>query len=557
MAGNYGFTMTMDGNVAAALLSIQKQLETLSSKVDNTTKKVEHGFEGMGGAINKVKHELLGLFAVDKLFETAKEVAKVTAEFEGFENRIKFASLGAQDFQKNMGFLNQEVQQLHLPKEQLYDSFSEMQAGLVGTGIEGEKLRVIFDGISTAAATLHLPNDQLQRTLYDLKEIGEIGLNKRIERSLSTALPGIGDIVKKSFGKSMDELQKEGITGAAFLEKLGPALKNRFKDGLKNFGDSLQGAKNDMENAWTDLALKIGSKLEPMFKKIYKAAKEFADSMTTVWHWVKANADTLRTLGVVVGVIISGLIVYNTILKINAGLQALNAWWQAAGTTVMIINALATEGLASAWAILNAAMLANPLVWIIGLIVGLIVVVMVLWDKFKIFRQIVGGVFGFFKQEIMTTVHVFQNFAQIVYDIFTGQFKKAFEDGKKMITDFKNDVTKGMVDAVKEGAEAAGNSTFRFGNLLKFGTGQTGPSNEFGKDRKPGGTGVTDNAINTSKLSGANGGLGQAKIINIKIDTMQKIVTTDNRQLKERGADAVEIMLRTVNNIAYSQSSVQ
>jgi hypothetical protein len=73
----------------------------------------------------------------------------------------------------------------------------------------------------------------------------------------------------------------------------------------------------------------------------------------------------------------------------------------------------------------------------------------------------------------------------------------------------------------------------------------------------PGGGHDQANAINTAALGGARGGLGEAKVINIKIDTMQKIVTSDNKQLKARGQDAVEVMLRTLNNIAYSQSSTQ
>jgi hypothetical protein len=71
------------------------------------------------------------------------------------------------------------------------------------------------------------------------------------------------------------------------------------------------------------------------------------------------------------------------------------------------------------------------------------------------------------------------------------------------------------------------------------------------------GSGIANNAYNTAALAGARGGLGEAKVINIKIDTMQKIVTSDNKQLKARGQDAVEVMLRTLNNVAYSQSSTQ
>jgi hypothetical protein len=92
-------------------------------------------------------------------------------------------------------------------------------------------------------------------------------------------------------------------------------------------------------------------------------------------------------------------------------------------------------------------------------------------------------------------------------------------------------------------------------DLENAGVGKNGPG--AGRPNPFGGFGDKNNAINTSALAGAKGGLGEAKVINIKIDTMQKVVTTDNRQLKQKGQDAVEVMLRTVNNIVYSSSQTQ
>lgn len=65
---------------------------------------------------------------------------------------------------------------------------------------------------------------------------------------------------------------------------------------------------------------------------------------------------------------------------------------------------------------------------------------------------------------------------------------------------------------------------------------------------------VKKSSISTSNLSGAQGGLGQARVINIHIDTMQKVVTADNKDLKKKGQDAIEVMVRTLNNLAYNQA---
>ena len=193
-------------NEVTYTLSLKDLLTSKLKEAHAESDSLERGMDSLSDTIKEVGVAMGIAFGIEKIFEVGKEILNVTAEFEGYANRIKFASENTADATLNMAFLNDEVARLHLPMKEVNEQFSEMQAGLVGTGIEGAKLRTLFDGISTAAATLHLGPYQLQRTMYDLKEIGEIGLNARIEKSLATALPGINDIVKKTFGKTMHEL---------------------------------------------------------------------------------------------------------------------------------------------------------------------------------------------------------------------------------------------------------------------------------------------------------------------------------------------------------------
>ena len=76
------------------------------------------------------------------------------------------------------------------------------------------------------------------------------------------------------------------------------------------------------------------------------------------------------------------------------------------------------------------------------------------------------------------------------------------------------------------------------------------------KDESGGkGGGLKQSAINTSELGGAKGGLGEAKTINIHIDTMQKIEKiTGIKEFKNASEDAVGVLIRALNNISHSQS---
>jgi hypothetical protein len=64
-------------------------------------------------------------------------------------------------------------------------------------------------------------------------------------------------------------------------------------------------------------------------------------------------------------------------------------------------------------------------------------------------------------------------------------------------------------------------------------------------------------SLNTSALGGASGGLGQAKVINISIENVQKIVEmagADGKEIQKNADNAIPIIIRTINNLSYSQS---
>lgn len=70
--------------------------------------------------------------------------------------------------------------------------------------------------------------------------------------------------------------------------------------------------------------------------------------------------------------------------------------------------------------------------------------------------------------------------------------------------------------------------------------------------------GLKDNATDTSDLAGPKGGLGEAKIININFhDALQKVTVADGKGVVSAGKDAIEFIIRTLQNFAYSQSTTQ
>ena len=121
-------------NVVEYILNLQNNISPEIKKADSDATQLAETLKHVGEAVGIA-------FGIHALVDFGKEIFHTTAAFEGFENRIKFASTSTEDFEKNIKYLNNTAKNLHLPKEELMNSFSEMQAGLVGTGIEGDKLR--------------------------------------------------------------------------------------------------------------------------------------------------------------------------------------------------------------------------------------------------------------------------------------------------------------------------------------------------------------------------------------------------------------------------------
>lgn len=595
MPGEYGFSINVSGKSVQQMKEIEAELGRLGITARDTTRKVEGEFKGLEDQLEHFGHRVAEVFALREVFNFGKEIMNTTAEFEGFDNRIRFASRNAYDGGQNIAFLREEADKLHIPLRQAAEGFSEMEAGLVGTGIEGERLRNLFQGISTAAATLHLPAYQLERTLYDLKEIGEIGINMRIARSLSTALPGIGGIVRETFGKSMHELEKEGISGGEFLAKLGPALTKHFEGGLAAFGDSLQAKIVDVKNSATKEILALGDQLKPTFISILTGIQDTFNSAP-----VRFFTEHITDLVAVLGRIIPMWLTYKGVMLL------VNSATMEAGILFKIIEAaqmtmmFGFEGLSVAVGGFTNLLMSTG----VGLFaVGLGYVISKLIDMNGELEKTINDITDLkastedyvrFAESFKKSNLSFESRRQLddaekgeLYNDIQGQLKglhKSYTLTGQRLSNAQNafDLNKNLLpyEAVpKNKGESDVEWSGRYERFLKsqdelqkqieqLRIQQINEGADMQTLQKQANTLVkeglkplqqpkflpSDSNLHGSHLAGAEGGLNQARIVNLKIDTVMKVETHDNRNLKEHAEEAVQFIIRGVNNLTESKS---
>jgi phage-related protein len=533
---HYGFTISVKDGSTAEMKKIEAELEKLGIKATVETKKVTGAFAGMkekiGGHLSEIRNLFLGGLGIGAAFAGVELIEKSKEHY----NKLQAAAADLRGTIESMGNAAGVS----------YEQMMDIAEAIDKTSVY-EKSAII--GAEGMLATFgHIRGDMFKDVMQSVADMSKKFFGGDMQLAAKQIGIAFNDPVKgaqrlRREGVTLDEQDIQRIKNLVKQGKLLEAQKILLgelkREGSKQsaiFAATDEGKIQLAKKAWDDVYERVGAivmKIELAMIPVMKAVIGVVEKIVSIFDSTSKKAEVFRYVLVAIAAVLTG---YGVVI---AAVTVATKLWTAAQ-----------------W-LLDAAMDANPIGIVITLIVAMTAAIMMLWDKMEGFRKVVGGVFGFMLEMSASVLHAFMNLSQTLVDLFTGHVFKAFQDAKEGLKQFKNDFTTGMKDAISSGASAAVKSEFKFGDLLKFGTGQKGVTDGLGgKDGKHG-TGVKDNAINTSNLAGAKGGLGEAKVINIHIDTMQKVTTSDNKQLKERGQDAVEVMLRALNNIAFSQSGTQ
>lgn len=531
----YGFKINVEGNVNAKIKEINAALSSMGIKAEMETRKVSGHFAKMRDSIKEhfggIKSMILGGLGLGAAFAGIELVKRSKEHFDAM--------------QKSTADLRQTLVSMGGASRIGLDQMLEMAEGLNKTTI--------------AEKSMILASEGMMATFGNIKGKQFVEGMQASADFASKFFQGDMVAASKSLGIALDD----PIKGMARLHRTGVSFTEQQKEQIKNFqkaGELTKAQEIILKEIKRETGGQAKAQTETDAGKIAMAKKEWEEVEVKIGEIVsKIQIALIPVMKAVIGVV-SGILDFFESTSTSASIfkdiiLAIAAAFAVWGSVIGIL-ALKTAIVTAAQWLWNAALAASPLTWIILGIVALIAVMMVLWDKFKVVREFLGGFWGAFVGGIKFVWHLLVDLGNILTDIINpskwgnlgGDLKKGFSD-----------LTSGFADAVKEGivkgAEDAGNSKFKFADLLSFNTGQKGKE---GTGTPQGRNAVKDAAINTSNLSGASGGLGQAKVINIRIDTMQKIEHLNGgKELAEKGQNAIEVMVRTLNNIAYSQSSSQ
>ena len=331
------------------------------------------------------------------------------------------------------------------------------------------------------------------------------------------SMPEILDILRGKFGETMDaaekmELQKAfGDTEAVALIDLMYSKVGDLEGNILSLYDAMgqgTGVTQKMASAIQEteperyerlrqqihnVTESIGNSLLPT---INDAMAKGSEVLTKAGTWIENNQELVRAIMLVVLTLGGFLAVAGTVITVVSGVGLIItrtiSGFKLLKAGFLLAKGALTPLIASVWSF-TAALLANPVTWIVIGIVALIAALVLLYNKCEWFRDGVNAVLGFLKGKLLAipgaVVQLFQsivtgittkitaareavsNGIKGVKEIITGAVSWFFESGKKIVTTFANGIKSaftGAVDTVKGGLQ-------KIRNLLPFSDAKEGP----------------------------------------------------------------------------------
>ena len=251
-----------------------------------------------------------------------------------------------------------------------------------------------------------------------------LGLSFTDANNQLLSMPEILDLLRGKFGETMDaaekmELQKAfGDTEAVALIDLLYSKTDDLQGNILDMYDALgsgTGVATEMANAINEteperferltqriqnVKESIGNSLLPTVNDLMSAGETV---LTKVGSWIEENQELVRVIMLVVLAIGGFLTIAGTVAAVVGGVglvitKAVSAF-KILKAGFGIARAALSPLIGSVWSF-TAALLENPVTWVVIGIAALIAAIVLLYNKCEWFRNLVNNIFNFFREKL-------------------------------------------------------------------------------------------------------------------------------------------------------------
>ncbi len=495
-------------------------------RLDGSMSKVGKSTGGFGSILkgNLVAAGIGGLVAGAAML--AKEAITIGAEFEAMQNAIKLTSGTAAEFEANMKFLKQTSSQLGLDLMSATTGFKTLAASAMGTSLQGEGVRHVFQSVASATAQLGISAEDSKGAFLALGQMiskGKVSAEE-LRGQLGERLPGAFNIAADAMGVTTMELDKMlqngEIISEQFLPKFAKALNEKFGDPMTTNVQTMQANMNRLKNVFTQGMANAGQWFAPVINGLSTVVTFFQTQMENIKQVFAPLTELFTEVAAEFSTLFDGV---------------------GEGLTVTSVLESLFNGIGYALRFMMPAIKAVVRGWMVTF-KAIVKVSTAIYQWFQRTESVKKGFKGFVASMVAGFVLIKETATNIlsgVGDLLAGIFSGNIDQIKKGLSGLKNSFSMGGSKAAKAFNESYSTETqdfFKNGGKKEEMTGAGGSLDDFIKNQKvtplaPSKGGAKAKKESSTSVSGVSSGRPTA--INIDIGKLIENFTIETTNLED------------------------
>lgn len=306
------------------------------------------------------------------------------------------------------------------------------------------------------------------------------------------SMPEILDKLRGKFGETMDAAEKMELQ-KAFGDTEAVALIDLMYNKVGDLQDNIVGMYASLGSG-TGVAREMASaiqetepeKFERLQQRIHNVTETIGNSLlptvndlmskgenvlTKVGSWIEQNQELVRIIMIVALAIGGFLAIGGTLITVVSGVglvitKAVGAF-KILRSGLLLVRGVLTPLISTVWSF-TAALLANPVTWIVIGIVALIAALVLLYNKCEWFRNAVNSILSFFKEKLGAALEVAKTIFSGIGNAVSSAMDAAKATVSEKLTNIKDAYEehgggiKGVAAAALEGVKGVYTAGFTF-----------------------------------------------------------------------------------------------
>lgn len=215
-------------------------------------------------AIQRAGHYTAAAFAADKVIDFVASIKEATLEGNRLRQTYAFAFGGMTEGARNLDYVRGAASALGLDLTTASRAYGKLAAASVGTALEGEKTRSIFEAVSKASLVMGLSAEESNGALLAISQMMSKGTvqAEELRGQLGERIPGAFQIAARAMNTTTaglgKMLEQGNVVASDFLPKFAAELERTLGDSAVRAADSLQASINRLDGAWQKFKQSLG-----------------------------------------------------------------------------------------------------------------------------------------------------------------------------------------------------------------------------------------------------------------------------------------------------------